>query len=102
MQPRDERQYAVSGHLGNSECCVSPAQAGAACRRRARQPAAGEAGPRLTQEAARRLDALMSPELGAVLQDGGLPVSGFARQLAGERWHELAAELLMTAADEDA
>jgi hypothetical protein len=54
-----------------------------------------------TQEAARRLDALMSPQLGAVLQDGGLPVSGFARQLAGERRHQLAAELLLTAEGED-
>jgi len=49
----------------------------------------------LTDETAERLSALMGPDLGVVLQDGGIPVSGFARQLAGERWHEMAAELLM-------
>ena len=48
-----------------------------------------------TEEAAERLSALMGSDLGVVLQDGGIPVSGFARQLAGERWHEIAVELLM-------
>lgn len=33
---------------------------------------------------------------GTVLQDGGLPVSGFARQIGGDRWHELAEEFLLT------
>jgi glycine cleavage system H lipoate-binding protein len=37
------------------------------------------------------------PQLGTVLQDGGLPVRGFARQLAPDRWHRLAAEHLLTA-----
>lgn len=49
-----------------------------------------------TEQAAERLSAMMGGELGTVLQDGGLPVPGFARQLAGERWPELAAELLLT------
>jgi glycine cleavage system H lipoate-binding protein len=33
---------------------------------------------------------------GMVLQDGGLPVSGFARQIGGDHWHELAQEFLLT------
>lgn len=44
-----------------------------------------------------RLSNLMSAELGPVLQDGGVPVSGFARELSPDRWHEIAAELLLTA-----
>lgn len=43
-------------------------------------------------EAALRLR--MSPEVGAVLQDGGVPVSGIARALSEEKWDELARELL--------
>jgi glycine cleavage system H protein len=36
----------------------------------------------------------MNPEVGAVLQDGGVPVPGIARALSEERWDELARELL--------
>lgn len=43
-----------------------------------------------------RLGSLMGQDLGVVLQDGGLPAYGFVRQLGGDRWHELAAELLLT------
>ena len=50
-----------------------------------------------TDEAAARLNAWMGGDLGVVLQDGGVPLPGFGRQLAGERWHEMAAELLLTA-----
>ena len=31
-----------------------------------------------------------------VLQDGGLPVSGFARHIGGDHWHELVQEFLLT------
>lgn len=49
------------------------------------------------EDAARRLGGWMGqPELGAVLQDGGVPVLGFVRQLDPERWPEIAAELLLT------
>jgi glycine cleavage system H protein len=47
-------------------------------------------------EAEEQLGTLMGSELGPVLQDGGVPVSGFARQLAGDRWPELAKQLLLT------
>jgi glycine cleavage system H lipoate-binding protein len=48
-------------------------------------------------DTANQLSGLMGSELGPVLQDGGVPVSGFARQLAGEDWTEIAAEFLLTA-----
>jgi glycine cleavage system H protein len=46
---------------------------------------------------ARAEDALrlqMSPEVGAVLQDGGVPVPGIARALSADGWDSLARELL--------
>jgi hypothetical protein len=36
----------------------------------------------------------VSPEVGAVLQDGGVPVPGIARALSEENWEALARELL--------
>ena len=52
------------------------------------------------EDAADRLSAAMSPplgaELGRVLQDGGIPVAGLARQIDPEHWDRLAAELLLT------
>jgi glycine cleavage system H lipoate-binding protein len=49
------------------------------------------------EETAAALSGRMSAELGPVLQDGGVPVPGFARELSPDRWHEIAAELLLTA-----
>lgn len=46
-------------------------------------------------EAALRLK--MSPEVGAVLQDGGVPVAGIARALSPDDWDRLARELLARA-----
>jgi glycine cleavage system H protein len=40
------------------------------------------------------LRARMIPEVGAVLQDGGVPVPGIARALSEEGWEELARDLL--------
>jgi glycine cleavage system H protein len=39
----------------------------------------------------------VSPELGMVLQDGGVPVSGIAQSLSPEGWSALAKELLLIA-----
>ena len=47
-------------------------------------------------EVEEELGSLMQGHLGTVLQDGGIPVSGFARELAGDRWPELAARFLLT------
>jgi glycine cleavage system H lipoate-binding protein len=54
----------------------------------------GERARAWLEEAAEALAARMSPELGLVLQDGGVPVHGIAQVLAGERWTSLAQELL--------
>ena len=39
---------------------------------------------------------VMQDRLGAVLQDGGTLVRGFARELAGDQWTDLVAEFLLT------
>lgn len=49
-----------------------------------------------TEAVSEDLSRRMSPELGVVLQDGGFPVSGLARELAGDQWPELVAEFLQT------
>jgi glycine cleavage system H protein len=54
----------------------------------------GERARAWLEEAAEALAGRMSPELGLVLQDGGVPVHGIAQVLAGERWTSLAQELL--------
>jgi glycine cleavage system H protein len=38
----------------------------------------------------------LSPELGAVLQDGGVPVHGIARALSGDEWDETARQFFLT------
>jgi glycine cleavage system H lipoate-binding protein len=48
-------------------------------------------------QAAESLSGLMGPKLGPVLQDGGVPVSGFARQLSPRDWARIAETLLLTA-----
>lgn len=48
-------------------------------------------------EAAETLSGLMGPKLGPVLQDGGVPVSGFARELSPQEWTRIAEQLLLTA-----
>lgn len=48
------------------------------------------------EDAANALSARLSPELGTVLQDGGVPVAGLAREIDPERWDRFAAELLLT------
>ncbi len=45
--------------------------------------------------AEKRLNTMMGGELGLVLQDGGVPVNGFVRELEPERWREVAADLLL-------
>lgn len=58
---------------------------------------AGEAARRWMDEVCDELCATMTPALGRVYQDGGLPVDGLARALAGDRWDELASRFLLTA-----
>jgi len=49
-----------------------------------------------TDEGARQLSASMHGELGTVLQDGGMPMPGLARELAGDAWRAFAVRLLMS------
>ncbi len=51
---------------------------------------------RALEDAAEALVRRMNPELGAVLQDGGTPVHGIARAVAGEGWEALAREHFRT------
>lgn len=48
------------------------------------------------QESSAELSALAGGELGQVLQDGGVPVHGFARELAGDGWPAIAAKFFLT------
>jgi glycine cleavage system H lipoate-binding protein len=51
---------------------------------------------RLMEEQGEALARRLSPELGLVLQDGGTPVHGIARALAGDDWDTLAREYFLT------
>jgi len=51
---------------------------------------------RMLEDAGEALVNRMSPELGQVLQDGGTPVHGIARALAGDDWETLAREFFRT------
>ena len=61
-----------------------------------RQLLAGEAARRWLEQASASLAARASPELGAVLQDGGAPLHGIARELEPDRWDELCREYFRT------
>jgi glycine cleavage system H lipoate-binding protein len=51
---------------------------------------------RMLEDAGEALARRMEPGLGQVLQDGGTPVHGIARELAGEGWESLAREFFLT------
>lgn len=48
------------------------------------------------EQAAQSLRRRMSGQLGEVLQDGGVPVVGIAKNLSPDKWDELAREFLLT------
>lgn len=53
------------------------------------------------EETAHALRAKFSGDLGIVLQDGGIPVLGIAKNLSEDKWHELAAEFLLSSVQND-
>jgi glycine cleavage system H lipoate-binding protein len=55
---------------------------------------AGEKARAFLERAAEALSLQLQPQLGTVLQDGGTPIQGIARALAGDDWSELAGRLL--------
>lgn len=61
-----------------------------------RQLHGAEAARRMLEDASEALVRRMDPELGRVLQDGGAPVHGIARALAGDGWEEFAREFFLT------
>jgi len=56
----------------------------------------GTAAKRWMEEVCDGLRARMSPDLGLVYQDGGLPVEGMARDLDPANWDEIARAFLLT------
>lgn len=56
----------------------------------------GSAAGRFMEDASERLALQLSPELGQVLQDGGVPVHGIAEELAGDGWDRLARGFFLT------
>ena len=57
---------------------------------------AGTTAARMMEDAAEALASRLNPELGRVLQDGGTPVNGIAREISGEAWDALAREFFLT------
>lgn len=56
----------------------------------------GTLAKRWMEEVCENLQAMMSPDLGRVYQDGGLPIRGMARGLDPARWDEVARSFLLT------
>jgi hypothetical protein len=56
----------------------------------------GERAREYLERAAEALSLRMSPELGHVMQDGGVPIQGIARALAGGGWAGMARHFLLT------
>lgn len=71
---------------------VNPGRIGANLK----QLLSGRLARRWTEEACEGLRALMSPELGRVCQDGGVPADGMARNLDPVHWDDLARRFLLT------
>ncbi len=55
---------------------------------------------RWMDQTSQQLGTMMGADVGEVLQDGGVVVSGIARELGGDDWPRLAAELLLTDGEE--
>jgi glycine cleavage system H lipoate-binding protein len=51
---------------------------------------------RFMEDAEARISMALAPELGRVLQDGGVPVHGIARALSGDQWDDLARQYFLT------
>ncbi len=80
-----------------------PYGAGWLLKVRAEKPAAnmkqllsGSLAKRWMEEAGSGIQAMMSPDLGRVYQDGGLPVQGIARSVSGEKWDEVCRRFFLT------
>jgi len=57
---------------------------------------AGTLARKWMEEAANRLRLKLSPELGAVMQDGGLPIAGMAKNINADEWDKILKEFFLT------
>jgi len=48
------------------------------------------------EQASEAIQAMLSPELGRVFQDGGVPIQGIARRLDAEKWDDLCRRFFLT------
>ena len=56
----------------------------------------GALAKRWMEQVSETMQAMMSPDLGRLYQDGGLPVHGIARSLGGENWDEVCRRFFLT------
>jgi len=56
----------------------------------------GKLARRWMEEATEAIQGMISPELGRVLQDGGVPIHGIARSLDAKKWDELCRRFFLT------
>jgi glycine cleavage system H lipoate-binding protein len=57
---------------------------------------AGTLARKWMEEAAKQLRLKMSPELGAVMQDGGVPIAGMAKNINADEWDQIMKEFFLT------
>ena len=104
LSPVDGTVVAVNRAVGESAAALAdPYGAGWLFKVKAprlaanlRQLHAAAPANRMLEDAGEALVLRMDPELGRLLQDGGTPVHGIARALAGDGWAALARELFRT------
>lgn len=105
LSPVDGEVVAVNDELARSPDLINrdPYGAGWLLKVRVPKPTAnlknllsGKLARQWMEQTTEQLRLRLSGELGTVLQDGGLPVTGFARLMAEDRWDRLAAEFLLT------
>jgi glycine cleavage system H lipoate-binding protein len=65
-----------------------------------KQLAAGDRARRLMSSSWDELSTMLSPELGTIMHDGGMPVAGLARGIDAERWDAIARRFLLSEAAE--
>jgi glycine cleavage system H lipoate-binding protein len=67
--------------------------------RNARQLLSGSAARAWMEDSAKRLRAVISPDLGPALADGGVPVAGIAGEVGPEVWQRIAKEFFFVESD---
>ncbi len=61
-----------------------------------RQLLSDGAARKLMEQAEEQIALRLAPQIGEVLQDGGVPIHGIARALSGDRWDDLARQFFLT------